>query len=371
MKKCAAFFVEHKQHDKAVHLYVMGGRIGDAIDMCLTQKVIITDDLADKMTPPKPPKKGEKIPPGTLSKEQRVEILMKLARVCKKQGSYHLATKKYTQAGDKLKAMKCLLKSGDTDKIIFFANVSRNRDIFILAANYLQNLDWHNNPDTMKSIITFYTKAKAFEQLSSFYDACANVEIDEYRDYAKALGALNEAERYLSKARNTPAATKQERLAVLQQRIILVERFVQARKLIKDDPSETVQICTQLLQSDIKDISNAIRIGDVFALLIEYYYKINDYQKSFTLIEQMRDRNIILSPYLDQTMTDTIFKEVGESVENNRGGKEEDSSNKKSSGGGDGEIGEDIPDDITGEIGSDDSFSGSGSDEDYMSQMKK
>ena len=70
-------------------------------------------------------------------------------------------------------------------------------------------------------------------------------------------------------------------------------------------------------------------------------------------------------------MTDTIFKEVGESVENNRGGKEEDSSNKKSSGGGDGEIGEDIPDDITGEIGSDDSFSGSGSDEDYMSQMKK
>ena len=45
--------------------------------------------------------------------------------VCKKQGSYHLATKKYTQAGDKLKAMKCLLKSGDTEKIIFFANVSR------------------------------------------------------------------------------------------------------------------------------------------------------------------------------------------------------------------------------------------------------
>ena len=194
LAKCAAFFVEHKQHDKAVHLYVMGGRIGDAIDMCLTQKVIITDELADKMTPPKPVK-GEKPKQGALSKEARVEILMKLARVCKKQGSYHLATKKYTQAGDKLKAMKCLLKSGDTDKIIFFANVSRNRDIFILAANYLQNLDWHNNPDTMKSIITFYTKAKAFEQLSSFYDACANVEIDEYRDYAKALGALNEAER--------------------------------------------------------------------------------------------------------------------------------------------------------------------------------
>jgi intraflagellar transport protein 140 len=34
--------------------------------------------------------------------------------------------------------MKSLLRSGDTEKIIFFAGVSRNRDIYILAANYLQ-----------------------------------------------------------------------------------------------------------------------------------------------------------------------------------------------------------------------------------------
>jgi intraflagellar transport protein 140 len=172
---------------------------------------------------------------------------------------------------------------------------------------------------------------------------------------------------YLSKARNTPAATKQERLAVLQQRIMLVERFVQARKLIKDDPSETVQICTQLLSSQSR-IDNAIRVGDVFALLIEYYYKISDYQKAFGLIEQMRDRNIILSPYLDQTMTDTIFKEVGESAESMRGGKEPSSEDRSSAVNG-GEIGEEIPDEIGGEIGSD--FSGSGSDDDYMSSSKK
>merc|ERR1712028_217053 len=166
------------------------------------------------MTPPKPPKKGEKIPPGTLSKEQRVEILMKLARVCKKQGSYHLATKKYTQAGDKLKAMKCLLKSGDTEKIIFFAGVSRNQKIYILAANYLQNLDWHNDPEIMKAIINFYTKAKESERLSGFYDACAQVEIDEYRDYEKALGALKEAVKYMIKAK---VPNKEESLASLQQ----------------------------------------------------------------------------------------------------------------------------------------------------------
>merc|ERR1712196_262173 len=115
----------------------MGGRVSEAIDMCLQNKVEITDDLADKMTPDK--KKAK-------DKQAWKDLVLKLARVCKKQGSYHLAARKYTQGGDRLKAMKCLLKSGETEKIVFFANCSRDRDICILAANYLQNLDWHNNP---------------------------------------------------------------------------------------------------------------------------------------------------------------------------------------------------------------------------------
>ncbi len=44
----------------------------------------------------------------------------------------------------------------------------------------------------MKNIIQFYNKAKAFDNLSRFYEACSNVEIDEYRDYDKASMALKE-----------------------------------------------------------------------------------------------------------------------------------------------------------------------------------
>lgn len=62
------------------------------------------------------------------------------------------------QAGEKVKALKCLIRSGNTDKIIFFAGVSRNAEIYTLAANYLQTLDWHSRPDLTQSIVTFYTK---------------------------------------------------------------------------------------------------------------------------------------------------------------------------------------------------------------------
>ena len=71
----------------------------------------------------------------------------------------------------------------------------------MLAANWLQSLAWHADAKLLKAIVDFYTKAKAFEQLSGFYDACAQVEIDEYRDYDKALGALKEAAKYMAKAR--------------------------------------------------------------------------------------------------------------------------------------------------------------------------
>merc|ERR1719171_1219398 len=136
--------------------------------------------------------------------EQRSELLHRMAQLCKKQGSFQLACKKYTQAGNKLKAMKSLLSSGDTEKIVFFAGTAKQAEIYVLAGNYLQSLDWHNDPDIMKNIIQFYSKAKAHDKLGAFYDACAQVEIDEYRDYEKANAALKEALKYMVKAAGGP-----------------------------------------------------------------------------------------------------------------------------------------------------------------------
>ena len=55
-----------------------------------------------------------------------------------------------------------------------------------MAANYLQNLDWRADTNVMKYIITFYSKAKAFESLALFFESCARVEIDDYQNYEKA-----------------------------------------------------------------------------------------------------------------------------------------------------------------------------------------
>ena len=112
--------------------------------------------------------------------------------------------------------MKCLINLGAVDKVITFALNARSPQIFVLAGNFLQTADWHKNPDLMRHIINFYSKAKANEHLSGynktaiiffkisshyrFFDACSQVEIDEYRDYEKAIAALREAYKYAEKS---------------------------------------------------------------------------------------------------------------------------------------------------------------------------
>ncbi|GMI07811.1 hypothetical protein TrVE_jg6403 [Triparma verrucosa] len=353
LDRCADFFIQNGQHSKAVELlYKKGQKFDYAIDLCNDHKVTITDEMAEGLTPPKSDDPVEQ--------ERRNETLKRLAKTLKKQSNFSLACKKYTQAGDRLKAMKCLLKSGDTKNIIFYAKQSRNKEIFILSANYLQSLDWHNDPDIMKNIITFYTKAKAFEQLASFYDACSQVEIDEYRDYEKALGALKEASKNIAKATTGDATTI---AANLQTRIYVLEKFVNARRSMKTDPTTAESICLGLLNQPGTEVEESIRVGDCYALLIEYYHGTGNFQDAFDLMEQMRSRGIVLHPYLETPIMEDIYEGLGKPVPSNF----DNVSGGGGGGGGGGsvvgsddeiedEIGEELDESINESLGSDDSF---------------
>ncbi|XP_059548609.1 intraflagellar transport protein 140 homolog isoform X2 [Myotis daubentonii] len=230
LARCSDFFLEHNQYEKAVELLLAAKKYQEALQLCLEQNMTITEEMAEKMTVSKDCT--------DLSEESRRELLEQIANCCMRQGNYHLATKKYTQAGNKLKAMRALLKSGDTEKIVFFAGVSRQKENYIMAANYLQSLDWRKEPETMKTIISFYTKGRALDLLASFYDACAQVEINEYQNYDKAHGALTEAYKCLSKAKTKSPLDQETKLAQLQSKMTVVKRFIQARR-----PTSTWRRC--------------------------------------------------------------------------------------------------------------------------------
>ena len=95
-------------------------------------------------------------------------------------------------------ALKAVIKGGDPQKVIKFANFARSADGYVLAANFLQNADWHSNPDLIKKITIYYKKAKRYDSLGNFYVSLAMVEIDEYKNYTKALNAIQVAKKFAS-----------------------------------------------------------------------------------------------------------------------------------------------------------------------------
>ncbi|XP_074867275.1 intraflagellar transport protein 140 homolog isoform X2 [Carettochelys insculpta] len=280
LARCSDFFMEHAQHEKAVELLLAGKKYHEALQLCLNHNLTITEDMAEKMTVSKDSKE--------LSEESRKELLEQIADCCMRQGNYHMATKKYTQAGNKLKAMRALLKSGDTEKIVFFAGVSRQREIYIMAANYLQSLDWRKDPEIMKNIISFYTKGKALDLLAGFYDACAQVEVDEYQNYEKALGALTEAYKCLSKAKMRSPVEQESKLALLQSKMALVKQFIQARRVYAEDPKEAIRQCELLLGEP--DLDNTIRLGDVLGFLVEHYLQGEEFQMECRILLFLKEK---------------------------------------------------------------------------------
>lgn len=199
LKRCADFFAEHGQHSKAVSMLLHSRKLEEALELAEAHKVPLTATMADALVLPREAPEGV---PAAAHKDRRQELLMRAARLLRKQEAFQLATKMYTQAGDTVKAMRCLIKSGDKEKIMVFAGVSRSKEIYVLAANFLQSLDWRTDSEVMKAIISFYTKARAWEQLSGFFDACAQVEIDEFRNYDKAVGAMGEAKKFAGKIKD-------------------------------------------------------------------------------------------------------------------------------------------------------------------------
>nr|CAB3255295.1 intraflagellar transport protein 140 homolog [Phallusia mammillata] len=301
LERCADFFMEHGQHDRAVAMLVVAKKYSEAINICSTRDVRLNEDLVTKLTVPK----------GSMDPTQRDRLHVQLADCCMKQGEYHLACRIYTQAGDKERAMRALLKSGDTEKIMFFAGVSRSRNIYVMAANYLQSLDWRKDPEIMKGIINFYTKGRALDSLAGFYDACAQVEIDEYQNYDKAIGALTEALKCLTKAKMADRQLQESKVSEVKGRIALIKKFTQTRRLFETNAEEALKQCQALLSEH--DLESSVRYGDVYGLLIEYHASQDNFDRAYQCVQDLRARvpSINLSYYVSMRTLEAVHRAVG------------------------------------------------------------
>ncbi|XP_023259987.1 intraflagellar transport protein 140 homolog, partial [Seriola lalandi dorsalis] len=136
------------------------------------------------------------------------------------------------------------------------------------------------------------------------------VEIDDYQNYEKALDALTEAAKCLSKVKDSTG--KQEaRLADLQHKITLIKKFVHARRLYAEDAGEAVQLCEALLEEP--ELDPAVRIGDAFGFLVEHHCQQGNFQVAYRKLEELQkllpSQNVRY--YISQASLESLQKEMG------------------------------------------------------------
>ncbi|XP_065366029.1 intraflagellar transport protein 140 homolog [Calliphora vicina] len=295
IQRCAEFFMSVEQHQKAAFLLAKTKQLKKSIQICVDKGVPVTEDLAEMLTPTK----------GEVDEESRVYILTQLGEVLQQQGDYHTATKKFTQAGDKVRGMKSLLKSGNTEKIIFFANMSRQHEVYIMAANYLQALNWQDDNNILKHIVTFYSKGQAYDSLANFYAICAQIEIDEYHNYEKALKAMQEAHKCLEKL----GGHTQQAINNLQRTMVEVKNILDLQNALANGENQAViSGCRNML---IKPEMPPIRQSDIIALMVRALTYTKQYNEAAKALKElvMREPNWSSSGVLEKSLVQKIANE--------------------------------------------------------------
>ena len=79
--------------------------------------------------------------------------------------------------------------------------------------------------------------------------------------------------------------------------------------MAKTDTAQMLDVCMQLLAQ--RDAETAIRVGDVFALLIYFHMQSKNFTQAHSLIESMRSRGIPIDPFIDTPTVLAIYGAVG------------------------------------------------------------
>lgn len=96
----------------------------------------------------------------------------------------------------------------------------------------------------------------------------------------------------------------------------LISKFCDARAILSTDPNSQAwfEICEKLLQDNTVDVlfflcQEAVKSGDIFALMIEKKYSVGAFKVALELLERMKQRvGTNLDYYLDEKILKKLDK---------------------------------------------------------------
>ena len=297
--RCGNYFIESERWSKAAQCYALAGQFDTVIQLCNEHNVKISSHVLQDL--------AENI--------KDKEILGRFAELCEQQGAFKIAASLYTKMKDILSAIKALIRSGDVDKVIKMAKLSRRKDGFILAANYLMTLNPRESENNFSTAVAFYSKAEAYDKLARFYESSAQMEIDEYQEYEKGLELLLKAVEILQEHE---APDRERILETLTGKVQLIKLYVGASQIVKEDPQKALAVCVKLLKT--KSIEACMRPDDIYILMVQCYVQQGNFQGAYKILEDLRKSGTDITWFMEVDAIQKIYQACGDTFTPQEGG---------------------------------------------------
>ena len=293
--RCGRYFIDSERWSKAAQCLAFAKQFDEVIELCNKHSIKLQSSVIQELA----------------DMQADHKILSRFAELCEQQGEFSVAATLYVKLKDHLASMKALIRSGDTGKVIKFANLVKKRETFILAANYLQTLNPRESEPMFKQVVQLYSKAKAPDKLARFYEAAAQVEIDEYQEYQKGYDLLQKAKTLFEKIDNVK--NKDQILHNMDKKIDWINKYLNAIELSKSEPKKGLQICVELLRA--KGIENCLRPDDIYIVMVQCYVAQGNYKNAHKILEDLKSSGTDITWFMDVEAIQKIYKEVGQTFD--------------------------------------------------------
>ena len=300
--RCGKYFLESERWSKAAQCFALARQFDEVIELCNKHNIKLQNSVIQELS-------ESKADP---------EVMKRFAALCEQQGAFNTAATLYIKFHDHLSAMKALVRSGDTEKVIKFANLIKKRETFILAANYIMTLKPRQGDKLFETIIQFYTKAKSPDKLGRFLEATAQTEIDEYQEYEKGLDLMKKGLQLISNAPDVKQ--KDQIIAMMQKKIQLIEQYLAASQFASSDPKKAIQMCVSLLKD--QHLESVMRSDDVYIVMVQACVAQGNFKNAHKILEDLRNNGTDLTWFMDVESIKKIYAAVGDTFEpgENEGG---------------------------------------------------
>lgn len=292
--RCGAYFVESQRWSKAAQCFVLARQYDQVMQLCNEHNVklpgAVLQELADDQSDP--------------------DLIRRFAALCEQQTAYQIAASLYVKLKDPVSAMKALIRAGNTEKVIKFAKLVRRRETFVLAANYIMTTNPRDGDSSFDTVVMFYNKANVPDKLARFYESAAQTEIDEYQEYEKGLELLQRAADILQQSE---LAERDQLLQALQNKTRLIQLYIGASQVVKDDPSKALAVCVQLLKT--KGIETCMRPDDIYILMVQCYVAQSNFQAAHKILEDLRNNGTDITWFMEVESIQKIYQAVGDTFE--------------------------------------------------------